>query len=75
MKRWEYPEYQTHKNMHKDFVSKLNQMINELNRDEFSLQKAIEFNRLVTDWIVYHIGEEDMKYAKYINDRGKKNES
>lgn len=75
MKRWEYPDYQDHKNMHIDFIDKLNHMIDELNRNEFSLQKAIAFNKLVTDWIVYHIGEEDMKYANYINNKGRENES
>jgi len=74
LKRCNYPELKAHKQMHDGLVQTLKEIIDELDNDEFFLHTARKFNRILTNWVIQHIGEEDKKYAAYINSRSEINE-
>ncbi len=70
MKKFEYPEYQSHKNEHNDFSIKALVYGNRETKGDYQITDDIlEYLQL---WLVGHIQVTDKKYTDYLNKNGLK---
>ncbi len=66
-RKYKYPDYEHHKKMHKIFIDNIHQLKTQLSSQESSLLLYSDLSQLINEWLVEHIGIEDMKLADYIN--------
>ncbi|GHV11391.1 hemerythrin [Clostridia bacterium] len=67
--RYNYPQYKTHKKAHDDFKIKVGEMVAKYTEEGSSENLAKNVNSIVVRWLVSHISYEDIKMAKFINDK------
>ncbi len=60
-----YPDLENHKAIHREFVTEVQGIINNVNTNGASLSSIIDINKKLNDWVVNHIMKTDMKYAKF----------
>jgi len=70
MIKYNYPEYQSHKNEHKIFVDKVLELMKKLESDTFI--PSIEVLNFLIDWLKNHILTIDKRYSKFFNEHGVK---
>lgn len=65
MQRGNYPDYENHKRIHQDFITKINDLKERISLDTIELNEEIYI--LLSSWLVEHIQNEDQKYKSYIH--------
>ncbi len=63
----DYPDLETQKNEHANFVIKVNHFIQEFHADNMSLND--EMLDFLKNWLINHIMQTDKKYGTYLNER------
>ena len=64
LKKYEYPEYKDHCKKHGILMKKLRNIQSDVDVYEYSDEDLV---KLLRDWILNHIFEEDRRYAKFLN--------
>ncbi len=65
MEKYNYPEYDEHKRIHKEFVENFKELVK--NKDSLSFQVKLQVQ--VGEWLINHINGVDIKMAKYLRDK------
>lgn len=68
MKKYNYPEYQSHKNEHEKFVAKVNEIEKKFNSGKMVL--TFEITNFLKEWVTNHILEVDKKYSDFFIQHG-----
>jgi hemerythrin-like metal-binding protein len=71
MKKYDYPDYPSHKAQHEYFIREFADLKRELEKLEGgkgrgSYDLSVETNRIVVDWILDHIAKIDKKLGAYL---------
>ena len=61
----QYPDRESHKKMHGDFVTAFKKMKQEYDTDGAKLTVLLKINKTVADWLKQHIMVHDKEFAKY----------
>lgn len=62
-----YEDYEAHKKSHEDFVDRIKEIHFRFHCGESALTEATM--TLIKDWVYFHIGGSDRKYAKAISEK------
>ncbi len=73
MKSINYPEYESHLEMHRYFVIVVQQLREDYEYDGISLDLAFKIQNKVIDWVVDHVCKEDSKIAHWHRSQLKEN--
>ncbi len=63
-----YPHYETHKQAHQFFLSKLEQFRKDFEADKFTLHFEVAI--FLKNWVVNHIMNDDKEYKAFLNEKG-----
>lgn len=66
-----YPDLDRHKGLHTRFFEALDMLVDDLKvfgPSQHLADRALEVSQ---DWLIYHIAEEDSRYASYVKDRAR----
>jgi len=66
-KQVNYPEYEAHKQLHKNFIGELDKLKKEFDQNGYSAKFTLEISNTVIKWIVSHIKGSDVKFGKFYN--------
>ena len=64
--KYNYPEYERHKQLHEDFKKTVGDLVEKFNKNGSSTELSNDVNNIVIEWIVNHIQQEDKKISDYI---------
>jgi hemerythrin-like metal-binding protein len=64
MQRAGYPDYDTHKKQHEDFVAQVSEQIQIFEKEDNPDPAA--FVKYLMNWVLQHIADSDKKYIPYI---------
>jgi len=62
-----YPKYEWHRQIHKDFIVDFTKIKEEFAINGPTLQFVVELNNRIVKWIVSHIKNVDVEFGKYYN--------
>ena len=65
-RKYDYPDYEHHKQVHDNLVQETKDLIDKFNQRENSLAALSELNKFILNWLVGHIDQEDRKVVKHI---------
>lgn len=68
-KMGKYPNYQEHKAFHDKYISNLENITKELEKDGPSISLVGKINMQITGALVSHIKTEDVKLAKFLKEK------
>ena len=76
MQKYQYPEYDSHKARHTEFIENFRELKKELpklegGKNPGSYDLSVETNQVVVDWILDHIAKVDMEFARFLGTRNK----
>lgn len=63
-----YPDYESHKALHDNFVAGLIKVQSSINNRKISANK--KFGTMLWDWLIQHINQEDYKYREFFQSKG-----
>ena len=66
MQEHHYPRAERHMNLHETFLENYDALMDELDDFGASQDLAEQTAEMIEDWLVHHIMEADMDYAKYV---------
>jgi hemerythrin len=66
--KFAYPNVGSHKEIHRQFIEKVSDVQNRLNRGELVI--SFEITTFLKDWLIHHIKETDKAYSKFFNEHG-----
>ncbi|MBV7276279.1 bacteriohemerythrin [Clostridium thailandense] len=69
MTKYNYPEYDKHKESHNIFMRKINLLDNTITGNHISLAKLVEINEFFSEGFVTHISEVDGKLGEFLKDK------
>jgi hemerythrin len=69
MGRYKYPEAESHKSLHENFLKRFSTLKDELYTKGERLITVIETNQLLGDWWINHIGKIDKALGKYLENK------
>mgnify|MGYP001809684752 CR=1 FL=1 len=72
MKAWGYPQLESHSATHHQFMGEIAKLREELKSGDV-VRGALKVRRFVLDWLLNHIMETDVDYARFIVEKTKKN--
>ena len=64
--RYNYPEYEQHKQLHEDFKITVGELVEKFNKNGSSTELSKTVNRIIVRWLINHIQREDKKIGVYI---------
>ncbi|MHB1393568.1 MAG: bacteriohemerythrin [Clostridia bacterium] len=65
-KKYNYPEYNSHKLLHTQFIKDFRTLKDSLIKDGVSPSLIIKMNKLLIDWLLNHIKKTDKELAVFI---------
>ena len=65
--KYEYPHYDTHKDIHADFVQEIKDFKNDFESGNVNTAQMMKFNKRITQWLVNHVKGIDQKLGEHIN--------
>jgi hemerythrin len=68
IKKESYPDFQNHKKLHEDLVQQINKYQAEIATKSMTI--GVKLSEFLKDWLLTHILDEDMKYGKFLNNKG-----
>ncbi|MCL1997657.1 MAG: hemerythrin family protein [Turicibacter sp.] len=63
-----YPDKVTHKTLHDGFMPIFSKLKDRVVEESGSLDVALEVNKVIVDWLIYHIMGSDKVFAEYYKD-------
>lgn len=60
-----YPRYQKHRDIHREFVVTFNALYEEFQKNGPSHELSLALTNSVTNWIITHIKKEDIEFGKH----------
>jgi len=66
-KKYNYPEYEKHKQLHEDFKPTVAELVQRFNEGGSSEKLCVDIKTIVVKWLANHILFEDKKIGEYIN--------
>lgn len=60
-----YPDLEKHKQIHEDFKETINALYADIQNNGVTVINRVTLNRLTTEWILHHIGEDDKHWAEF----------
>ncbi|MCU7802680.1 MAG: bacteriohemerythrin [Candidatus Thiodiazotropha sp. (ex Lucinoma borealis)] len=63
-----YPDFESHKQQHKDMIAKVSLFLESYEKD--SEGTVDELTGFLKTWLIDHIAGTDQKYSKFLNDKG-----
>lgn len=69
MIKYDYPDYEAHRDSHNVFTRKLNLIDNTIKSDYMSLAKLAEINEYLSETFVTHLSEIDSNLAEFLRDK------
>ena len=64
--KYDYPEYDKHKQMHEDFKVTVGDLIQDYIKNSSTTELSNNVNKIVVKWLVQHILNEDKKIGTHI---------
>ncbi len=61
-----YPEYETQKKLHTNFIAELAKLKDEYARSGGNIAVIINANQMVINWLIQHISTQDKKIGQYV---------
>lgn len=71
MKSWDYPGLDEHSGKHHEFMNEVGRLRREAETGD-PLQAGLKVRAFVLDWLLSHILETDVEYARFIADKANK---
>lgn len=68
-KKYGYPEYNNHKQMHTQFIKDFEVLKGNLDKDGVSPSLIIKMNKLLIDWLLNHIKKVDKELGAFIKSK------
>lgn len=68
--KYNYPDYDSHREQHKYFIKKIEQFAEDFNSGKVMLHCEIAV--FIKNWVINHISSVDKKYTEFLNSRGVK---
>jgi hemerythrin len=68
-KQYEFPEYESHKQLHEDFKVTVGELMDRFKQNGSSTELSSDVNRIVVRWLVNHILREDKKIGVHIRNK------
>ena len=68
MIKYNYPDFEKHKNEHQNLIEKVDEFKNKLNAGNTSF--TLELMSFLRDWLMNHIKGSDKMYTQFFNDKG-----
>lgn len=68
-KKYGYPEYNNHKQMHTQFIKDFEVLKGNLDKEGISPSLIIRMNKLLIDWLLNHIKKADKALGTYIKSK------
>ena len=68
-----YPKYEMHKELHKNFVKEFLKMQEEFASNGSSLKFSLELTQVVINWLIKHIKMADVEFGRYYKELNTKN--
>jgi hemerythrin len=68
-RKYNYPEYDKHKQLHENFKTIIGELVEKLNKNGASAELSADVNKVVIRWLINHIQREDTKIGEYIRNR------
>lgn len=60
-----YPEYDTQKKLHTDFIAELAKLKKDYQESGGNIAVVINANQMVVNWLIHHISTQDKKIGQY----------
>ena len=70
-RQYSYPDYERHKNIHKDFITDFVKFKEEFHAQGTSIKFAMTLNNFIVAWIVKHIKNADAAFGKFFKEKMK----
>lgn len=67
MIKYEYPDYNDHKQLHEFFIDDVKKIIKELTVRGPTLALADNINNRISNWLIHHIMVVDLKFARFLH--------
>ncbi len=61
-----YPEYETQKKLHTNFIAELAKLKSEYAKSGGNIAVIINANQMVINWLIQHISTQDKKIGQYV---------
>lgn len=69
--KYEYPEKNTHKDIHDNFLKDLDALKKQFKEEGASVLFISTVNKKVVDWLIHHIGNSDKAFASFVKKQQK----
>ena len=66
----DYPEFNEHRKMHEELKITLADLVQDYDEEGATHQLADYLNNFLGNWLIKHIKEVDLKFGKYLNEKG-----
>jgi hemerythrin len=63
-----FPDFESHKAIHDNFISNFMDLKKELESETSNYSKSVYTNQIVVDWILDHINEMDKSFGRYLKE-------
>jgi len=64
-----YPEYETHKKQHQDFIEELTKVKNKYPSEGITFQFVLNLMKMITTWALKHIADSDVAFGRYYREK------
>lgn len=71
MKAWGYPDLESHSALHHQFMAEIGRLRQSVKEGD-EVRGALKVRGFVLDWLLNHIMETDVDYARFIAEKAKK---
>ncbi|WP_312694010.1 bacteriohemerythrin [Caproiciproducens sp.] len=65
----QYPEYETQKKLHTNFIAELAKLKSEYAKSGGNIAVIINANQMVINWLIQHISTQDKRIGQYVRSR------
>jgi|Deesub1362A_J573_1020465.scaffolds.fasta_scaffold24008_2 hemerythrin len=71
MKRYNYPDYDSHKIDHQNFMKIINNIKEDFEREGAGVALVVNINHMIVEWLHKHIRRVDKALAKFLRDKSR----
>ncbi|MEJ6949830.1 bacteriohemerythrin [Natronospora cellulosivora (SeqCode)] len=69
-KKYNYPDYEKHHEIHENFKREINEFKEKFNEDQYNEILIMEFSGKLLTWLISHVTGEDQILADYVIEEG-----
>ncbi|MFW5736803.1 MAG: bacteriohemerythrin [Halanaerobium sp.] len=73
-KKYNYPDYENHHQIHEDFKAEVSEFQKEYKENEYDEDFVLEFSGRLLTWLINHVASTDQDIGKHINSVKEKEE-